>query len=188
MLLGLKRNEVKLVPHDTTWSNEFQKVKDCLLKETTLKEHHIEHIGSTAIKEIQAKPIIDSLVGVESIEGDLDQLENQLRHCGFYRLRVERPDEIVFAKFTDETFEVKTHYIHLTDFQGDLWNDLIYFRTYLNENQAARVEYEQIKLSFVKMKREGIEEYTNMKEAFVKRILCNRERVKYNKGINGEVQ
>ena len=141
MPLGLKRNEVKITPHDNKWVNEFQKVKKNLLKQTTLKDHQIEHIGSTAIKDIHAKPVRDFLVGVQSIDNNLTQLEKELRSCGFYLLRVERPNEIVFARFIDKSFEVKTHYIHLTNYQDKFWNDLIYFRNYLNENEAARKEY-----------------------------------------------
>lgn len=171
MPLGLKRNEVRITPHDNKWVNEFQKVKKTLLTHTTLKDLQIEHIGSTAIKEIHAKPVIDILVGIQSIDEDVTQLEKELRSCGFYRLRVERPNEIVFARFKGKLFEIKTHYIHLTTYQEDLWNDLIYFRNYLNENVSARREYEQIKLDFVAENSEGIEEYTDMKEAFVIQVL-----------------
>lgn len=174
MQLGLKRNEVRILPHDSGWRNEFLEVEQSILKHTRLEEHQIEHVGSTAIKGIQAKPIIDILVGIDSIEGDLNQLEKDLRRCGFYRLKVERPDEIVFAKFTDETFETKTHYIHLTNYREKIWNDLIYFRNHLNTNEAARKEYEQIKLEFVRREREGIKEYTDLKEAFVTKVLSDR--------------
>lgn len=88
---------------------------------------------------------------------------------------MKRPHEIVFAKFTDKTFEVRTHYIHLTDISSDLWQDLIYFRDYLNSHKAARKEYEKIKLEFVNEKNEGIEEYTDLKENFVKKVLANKQ-------------
>ncbi|WP_423190501.1 GrpB family protein [Alkalibacterium sp. f15] len=174
MHLGLKRNEVRLLPHDQAWKNAFEEVKESLLKHTSLKEYQIEHVGSTAIKEVKAKPIIDILVGIESIDDDISLLEKDLRTCDFYRLRVERPNEIVFAKFTDESFESKTHYIHLTKYRERIWNDLIYFRNHLNTNEAARKEYEQIKLEFVRRKREGIKEYTDLKEAFVTKVLNDR--------------
>lgn len=176
MGLGLKRNEVRLVSHDATWGKLFQETKKDLVENTEFKEHQIEHIGSTAIKNIQAKPILDMLVGVQSLDRDLTPLENELRSCGFYRLKVEKENEVVFAKFTDKTFEVKTQYIHLTPYQGELWNNLIYFRDYLNENEAARKEYEQLKVGFSSKQNEGIEAYTDMKETFVKAVLATREK------------
>ncbi|GAB2497723.1 hypothetical protein GCM10008929_18240 [Alkalibacterium psychrotolerans] len=171
MELGLKRNEVRLANHDDGWKEEFEQVKADIVKSTSLNPHQIEHVGSTAIKEIMAKPVIDIVVGIESLEADLTELIKNLKDFGFYRLRVERPNEIVFAKFTDETFESKTHFIHLTEYKGTLWNDLIFFRDYLNAHPAARKEYEKIKTTFLADNSEGIAEYTDSKEAFVKQIL-----------------
>lgn len=174
MELGTERNKVRLVEYDSAWADEFNKVKENLLERTSLTDHQIDHIGSTAIKEMKAKPIIDILAGIESVASDTSQLEKELRACGFYRLRVERPNEIVFAKFTDKTFEIRTHYIHLTDLNSDLWHNLIFFRDYLNSHEVARKEYERIKLNFVSSNRDGIEEYTNIKESFVKDIYAKR--------------
>lgn len=174
MRLGLKRNEVRLVPHDHQWQDEFKEVKKVLVRQTSLTENQIQHIGSTAIKEIKAKPIVDLLVGIPSIDIALAKLETELRATGFYRLKVKRPNEIVFAKFTDQTFEIKTHYIHLVKINGELWHDLIFFRDYLNKNAQARSEYEQIKLAYIKETSEGIEDYTNSKESFVKKVNSYR--------------
>ncbi|WP_161878983.1 GrpB family protein [Alkalibacterium sp. MB6] len=174
MQLGLGRNEVRLVPHHYTWNEAFDKVKRDLINQTSLEEHQIEHIGSTAIKGIQAKPIIDSLVGIQSIEGDISLLEKELRSCGFYRLHVERPGEIVFARFTDKTFTVKTHYIHLTTMNGDLWNELLFFRNYLNAHSSSREEYESIKVYYAQKYKDDIEKYTDAKQDFVKSILSKR--------------
>lgn len=176
MELGLGRDEVRLVHHDETWLNAFYSTKEMLLKHTTLEDYQIEHIGSTAIRDIRAKPIIDILIGIKSISGDLTELEKELRDSGFYRLRVDRPDEIVLAKFTDDTFKVKTHYVHLVKFDGELRRDLIFFRDYLNDSVEARKEYEAIKMSFIQEKNEGIKEYTNLKENFVREILSYRKR------------
>lgn len=174
MELGLKRNEVRLVNHDDGWKEEFRQVKADIVKSTILGPQQIEHVGSTAINEIMAKPVIDIVAGIESLEGDLTELIKNLKDCGFYRLRVERPNEIVFARFTDETFESKTHFIHLTEYKGTLWDDLIYFRDYLNAHPAARKKYEKIKTIFVQDNSEGIAEYTDSKEAFVKQILKDK--------------
>jgi|SRR5690625_361784 len=175
MQLGLNKNEVRLAMHDDQWQTEFNKVRQNLIEQTSLNKNQIEHIGSTAIKEIKAKPIIDLLVGVPSINVDLAELEKELRMVNFYRLKVEQPNEIVFAKFTDQTFNVKTHYIHLVKLEDELWNNLIFFRDYLNRNKTARLAYERIKLDFVNKNDEGIEEYTNSKESFVKKIISHRQ-------------
>jgi len=174
MELGLKKNEVRLVPFSELWESEFNRVKQEITKHTNINDHCIEHIGSTAILNMIAKPILDIVVAVKDKNNLDESLLIGLKEAGFLRLRVERPSEIVFAKFTDHTYEVKTHYIHLVQQEGELWNNLIFFRDYLNLHQDAREEYKQIKLAFVRTKDNGIEEYTSLKEDFVKSIYSKR--------------
>ncbi|MCM3324759.1 GrpB family protein [Cytobacillus kochii] len=174
MELGLGRNEVILVPHDEGWKKEFEKVKEEIHNATSIDHKKIEHIGSTSIINIMTKPIIDILVGVENIQAINSKLIEDLKKIGFYRLRVERQNEVVFAKFTDESFKVKTHFLHLVNFDGELWKDLIFFRDFLNLDEPSRVAYEDIKKNFVKFQSKGIDEYTESKEKFVKDIIAKR--------------
>lgn len=171
MNLGLKRNEVKLVPHNQKWSKEFMKVQIDIQTALDLDFERIEHIGSTAIKEIAAKPILDILVGVDNLEEIEETLFHKFKKIGFYRLKVERENEIVLAKFKDDSFNEKTHFIHLVQFEGEKWRDLIFFRDCLNSSESLRKEYEQIKISFVAKQNTGINEYTDAKENFVKRVF-----------------
>ena len=89
-------------------------------------------------------------------------------------LRVERPDEVVLAKFTEDTYEVKTHFIHMVDFDKELWKNQLFFRDYLYSNDEAREEYRKIKLTSAKQKDININSYTDMKEPFVKSIFSKR--------------
>ena len=175
MKLGLNNDEVELVPFQTEWKAEFEKVKAALIEHTTLQPVQIEHIGSTAIKGIQAKPIIDILVGVEHLEVLEKSFIQDLQKAGFYRLRVERPEEIVCAKFTDETYETKTHYIHIVEMHGTKWRQLLFFRDHLNENEDVRLQYEALKTSFFETILNGIDAYTNYKEQFVYSIFAKME-------------
>lgn len=67
MKLGLKSNEVKNVPYTKGWHNEFIKVKKEIQQHTNIKRNQIEHLGSTAIEGMAAKPIIDILVSIDDI-------------------------------------------------------------------------------------------------------------------------
>jgi GrpB-like predicted nucleotidyltransferase (UPF0157 family) len=93
-----------------------------------------------------------------------------LRNIGFLRLKVQRPGEIIFARFTDETYMVKTHFIHLVEYQKELWKNLVFFRDYLNSNEDARLEYLKVKKEYLEKTSKGMIEYTEYKEKFVKRI------------------
>lgn len=176
MKLGLKKDDVKLCPYTSEWNTEFLKIKQHIKEATNIKDNHIEHIGSTAIKDMIAKPIIDILIGVDDIENVDTSLTKGLQNSGFLRLRVERPGEIVFAKFRDDTYEVKTHFIHLVDFEKELWKNLLFFRDYLNANEDAREEYKKMKIDYAGRENMKMKEYTDLKEPFVKTIFNKRKK------------
>ncbi|HLR65145.1 MAG TPA: GrpB family protein [Pseudogracilibacillus sp.] len=171
MELGLRNDEVKLTEHNPDWAKLFALEKAKIMEMTGLAAERIGHIGSTAIPGILAKPLIDIVVGVDDLSEVDDSMYEQLQEIGFYRLKVERPGEIILAKFTDGTFQVKTHFIHLTTYEGTIWENFILFRNYLIRNESARQAYESIKRDFVDGSNSGITAYTNEKEDFVKNTL-----------------
>lgn len=174
MLLGLNPDEVRLADHSPGWKTEFQKVRKDLLENTNIPGSHIEHIGSTAITGIPAKPIIDIMAAIEDLAALDPSLIAGLKAAGFLQLKVKRPGEVVFARFGDDDYKIKTHFLHLVEYEGELWNNLLFFRDYLNENEDARKEYVQLKLDYIKKTSTGIKEYTDYKESFVKRIAALR--------------
>ena len=141
---------------------------------TGIEENRIEHIGSTAINDMLAKPVLDMLVGVDNLETVEPSVFKGLKTIGFLQLRVERPGEIILAKFTDDTYKEKTHYIHLVEYERELWKNLLFFRDYLSSNEQVRKEYINLKLDYLKKYSTGIKEYTNHKEKFVKNIFNKR--------------
>ncbi|WPP39378.1 GrpB family protein [Paenibacillus hunanensis] len=173
-MLGLKRDEVKLVQHDPLWKEEFEQIQEQIMQVLPqLRTEQIQHIGSTAIMDIQAKPVIDIALGVEDFAEQRCHAEEPLRTIGFYRLRVQRQQEIVFARFTDSTYEVKTHFIHLIPFESEHWKNMLFFRDYLNAHAEMRMEYERLKQSFT-MDQGDIEQYTEHKEQWIQHIFTKR--------------
>lgn len=175
MNLGLKNNEVRLVEYSPKWRGEFERSKNLILNHTHIPENRIEHIGSTSIIGMSAKPIIDIVIGVDDLKKVDKTLFKELEKAGFFRLKVNRPNEIVLAKFLDESYKVKTHFIHLVEYKKDLWHNLIFFRDYLNSNKEAREKYLDIKKKYVSKSSTGIIDYTNYKENFVKEIYKKRK-------------
>ena len=175
MNLGLKNNEVRLVEYSPKWRDEFERSKNLILDHTHIPENRIEHMGSTSIIGMSAKPIIDIIIGVDDLEKVDKTLFKELEKAGFFRLKVNRPNEIVLAKFLDESYKVKTHFIHLVEYKKDLWHNLIFFRDYLNSNKEDREKYLDIKKKYVSKSSTGIIDYTNYKENFVKEIYKKRK-------------
>ncbi|EKO3848932.1 GrpB family protein [Vibrio harveyi] len=171
MKLGLANHKVDVVKHDPAWRQEFARSRSELALVTEIPPIQIEHIGSTAILDMPAKPIIDIVLGIEHFPHVSPKLIDALKSVGFLRLKVEKQDEIVFAKFTDDSYQVKTHYLHLTQYQGQLWRDWIQFRDRLNGNAELRSEYLALKFSLVKQAEITIEKYTDAKTSLVRKVI-----------------
>lgn len=143
MSLGLKRGIVQLEPHDKQWDEAaiqtIKKLKSILGDDAI----DIQHIGSTAIPVIKAKPIIDIVVGVTDF--DKVMLHNeQLRQVGiFYRgSDVERQLLYVMGDMENDT---RTHHIHIVKWNGTEWKNYIHFRDYLNANENVALCYQKLK-------------------------------------------
>src|SRR5699024_11749268 len=112
----LKRGEVKVQPYNVQWVGEFQKVKQEILEVTSIPKSHIEHIGSTSIKNMMAKPIIDIVIGVNDITNIDRNVFRGLKKTGFLMLKVERPNEIVIVKFTDDKYKENNNFIIIVNY------------------------------------------------------------------------
>ncbi len=126
----------------------------------------ISHIGSTAIKNIKTKPIIDILIEVESDKKDT--IKDILRNNN-YILMGENRDKISFNKgYTINGYEDKVFHIHIKQYQDC---DELYFRDYLNDNVSKAKEYEKLKLELYEKYKPNRDLYTEGKKEFVTEIV-----------------
>jgi hypothetical protein len=91
---GIETRELVLVPYDASWTNRFQAERRRITEALGPTARQIEHIGSTAVPGLSAKPIIDVLVTVESIADEAKYLPH-LVSVG-YHLRVREPGHRLF--------------------------------------------------------------------------------------------
>jgi len=168
-MIGLKRGTVMLCDHQREWEIEAQqtiiKLKE-ILGDTAKR---VEHVGSTAIKAIKAKPIIDIMLSVDSF-CELLKYEEKLRKNGFYyRPSASHETQLLFGcgSFYNGTGDTQTHFIHavLTGSQEEI--NYINFRDYLNAHMEDAKRYEELKLSLENKPRE---EYTKSKNDFINEI------------------
>lgn len=175
-MLGLNRNVVKLVEHANNWKELF-KVEKGLLN-SLVGEHvvDIQHIGSTAIDGIAAKPLLDILIGVTSM-GDAQKFnKHKLKEANIYHLgRVQIEGKEVFAKFSSLDNLTKTHVIHVVEYGRDWWQKHIFFRDYLNKHPDVAEDYEALKKELAEAFPTNERSYTDGKKGFVDKILLLRE-------------
>ena len=122
---------ITLTAHQDYWADWYKEEAE-LLKERLPCIERISHIGSTAIKEIWAKPTIDILVEIPREEKVVD-LKGTIERCG-YICMAENDSRIDFNKgYTLQGFAERVFHLHLC-YEGD--NDELYFRDYLQANTA----------------------------------------------------
>ena len=148
---------------------EFEKEKKLLLDTFSDRIVAIEHIGSTAIPGIPAKPIIDINVAVSSLD-DIDDFIETLPSLGYEHIPERRyADRQFFPKGPSES---RTHHLNLVELDSPTaWTNQILFRDYLRNSESARNEYTELKRLLAKQYADKREEYTERKSEFVMRII-----------------
>ena len=152
---------IVLTEHKPYWADRYAQEVEYLKSIFPTAEYH--HVGSTAIKGIWAKPIIDILVVVKSRE-QLLAVADTLRANG-YIIMSESENRISLNKgYTENGFAERVFHLHVR-LDGD--TDEIYFRDFLNAHPDVAKEYEQLKLGLWKRYEHDRDGYTAAKTEFV---------------------
>jgi len=140
-MLGLPKGIVRLEPHTERWQRLF--AEEAVRVRETVGEYvaAIEHIGSTSIGGIAAKPIIDMAIAVEKA-ADGEKCVVPLENIG-YEYRGENG---ITGRFYFVKGEPRTHHLHLVLADSDFWRSHLLFRDYLRENPSAAKDYEKLKI------------------------------------------
>ena len=156
---------IYLTEHNDSWALWCAEEELNLIKYLpTNQVMRISHIGSTAVKGIWAKPIVDILVEIAP-ESDMQKMKPILEKIG-YLCMSEGSGRLSFNKgYTENGFAERIFHLHLRK-AGD--NDELYFRDYLNAHPDVAKEYERLKLSLWKQYEHNRDGYTESKTDFVK--------------------
>jgi GrpB-like predicted nucleotidyltransferase (UPF0157 family) len=168
MILGLRRGDVRLVRHQPGWSRAFARERDALARRIGGPSVRIEHVGSTAVADLMAKPIIDIAIGVESLDvvaGWPGILGSE--GYSFFGDREGRGEHF-YAKGPEDR---RTLYLHVLPARSRRWADYLRFRDALRASAANRREYEDLKRRLLATHRQDRSAYTESKAAFIRKIL-----------------
>jgi GrpB-like predicted nucleotidyltransferase (UPF0157 family) len=163
--------EMLVVPYNDLWDKMYEKEKILLLSIFGNLIIDIQHFGSTAVKGLCAKPIIDIMIVVNDIL-QIDVFDSILKQYG-YNARGE--NEIIgrryFVKSYPDNIDVHTHHLHIYQ-KGNLHiSDELMFRDYLRINNEALKEYERVKKEASIKFRYSPSEYVEAKTHCVTHIM-----------------
>ena len=150
-------------PNPTLWERYYKEEQERVIDFLTIPNIKLYHIGSTAIKGIWAKPIIDILLEVPN-DISLETVKTILTSNGYICMSEQKTRKLFNRGYTPEGFAEKVFHLHLRK-QGD--HDEVYFRDYMNENETLKKEYEKLKLSLWKKYEHDRDGYTNAKTSFI---------------------
>lgn len=166
--MALKRGTVQLEDYSSTWKESYE-TEEKLLKDV-LKNKIIEihHVGSTSVPGLKAKPIVDILIVLKSLD-EIDEIERLLKshnyeNCGQHGIT----DQYFFAKGPDEA---RSHYIHFTVPKSKTYYDSIYFRNYLIDHPEYLKKYSNIKQELALKYADERPKYTQGKSEFISNVI-----------------
>jgi GrpB-like predicted nucleotidyltransferase (UPF0157 family) len=167
-MLGLKYGTVRLVEHDPRWAPAFLAERVVLAEALDGLSCQIEHIGSTAISGLPAKPILDIAVGMTE-SGDLRESIARLQQLGYeYRGDAGDGGGHVFVRANGE---VRTHHVHVVALGGEQWRKYLMLRDLLRTDAGARERYAAAKRELADRFPEDRKSYTDGKDEVMYRLL-----------------
>lgn len=171
-MIGLKRGIVELMPHQDGWYDIAQKTIDDMKLMLGNIAVDIQHVGSTSIKNISAKPIIDIAVGVNSFDDIMkDDVIEKLSGAGYIHKPSNDNEVQRYFNCGDDEKDMRTHHIHVVIFGDEEWNNYIRFRDYLNNSISMAKAYNRLKQELMTEYKHDRGKYTEMKAAFILSII-----------------
>lgn len=166
--MGLKVGEVKLEKWTPRWRCDFEMEKQNLLDIFGSLALDIQHIGSTSVEHLDAKPIIDIAVGLENL-ADFEKVRETFARLSQYSVKVDNePGEILIRKGPECN---RTHFIHVMQNDSQRMKESLKFRDILRNNHNILQEYVTLKHELARKFLHDRKAYTANKAAFIKKVL-----------------
>lgn len=164
-------DEVVIVEYDPRWSLMFEeeaaRVASVLSRDLVVR---IDHIGSTAVPGLVAKPIIDLLVSVHSLVEAKQVAVSPLEKLGYvYWFDNPDPQRMFFVKGLPSN-SPRTHHIHIVESDSILMERLL-CRDYLREHPDEALRYAQLKRDLAEQFPTDREAYTSGKTEYVQLVM-----------------
>ncbi|MDP4173425.1 MAG: GrpB family protein [Bacteroidota bacterium] len=161
--------KIVLYEYSEEWISLFKKEKHLLQEALGSKTSIIEHIGSTSVKGLAAKPIIDIMIGLFDFS-EADSLIVEIKALG-YEYIPEYEDVMPYRRFFKKIMDGKvTHHIHMVSEGSEFWRRHLLFRDYLRMNSDIANQYAALKKDLAKREWNDTNEYAEAKSEFIRKI------------------
>jgi len=165
-MIGLERGVVRLVPYTIEWQRCFEEER--VLLQAVIGQYvlDIQHVGSTSIPGMIAKPIIDIGIAVTSFE-EARVCIPPIEELGYeYRGELGIPRRHYFVKG-----DPRTHHLHMSEINSQAWGNLVLFRDALIQHPHLAEEYAKLKAGLAQQYPTDRGEYVDRKAPFIERVL-----------------
>jgi GrpB-like predicted nucleotidyltransferase (UPF0157 family) len=162
-MYGMNKSELRLMPHDISWKDDFLAERERIEKTVADSSVLIEHIGSTSIPTVHAKPILD--IAILCSAKDLEVMTDALSKLGYqYRGQFDERGGHFYAVLDKDNIRYCQAHIY-TEANED-WNSKLKFRNRLRQNSELAREYNDYKLELAK-RVSNKSEYAEIKSKWV---------------------
>jgi GrpB-like predicted nucleotidyltransferase (UPF0157 family) len=167
--------KVAIVAYCPEWRELFEAEKRALQAVLGGVAAQIEHVGSTAVVGLAAKPIIDVMIGLEDFSV-ADQLVPSIEALGYEYIQKYETVMPFRRFFTKEQEGTRTHQIHMVGIGPEFWERLILFRDYLRQHAEVAARYAALKQELAARDWVDVNEYADAKTEFVRKIETEARR------------
>ncbi len=164
---GVERYKVRLLPYSEEWGKEYLETKEEIKKIWEENILDIQHVGSTAINGICAKPILDIAVRVRSLNSMDIQL---MKNLGYDFCGARNAENTYYLFVLRGENQISLKHIHCYGADEKEYFKLVGFRDFLNSNSDYAKQYADLKEELAKQYPDDRVSYTEGKEYFIKMI------------------
>lgn len=167
-------SRVILSPWSETWPRQFESAKAELQTAFGDASVRIEHIGSTAVPGLDAKPVLDVLLGAEAL-AVVESRIDALKRSG-YRYRPEYEDALPTRRYfvRDAGGERLRIHLHAVVEGASIWREHLIFRDALRGDDALRAAYQALKRDLAVRFADDKAAYTDTKGPFIRVVIDAR--------------
>jgi GrpB-like predicted nucleotidyltransferase (UPF0157 family) len=172
-MLGLRRHTVRLVSHDPAWTDQFQHAAAQIADAANIPGERIQHVGSTSVPDLIAKPILDIDVGILASER-VEDIVARLVHIGYID-RGEGEGGIGRLLVWESAPEIRTIHLHILPYDSEWWRKDLAFRDTLRASSDLRERYGRFKAELAERHPTDRKSYRQAKGAFFQSLHAGLE-------------